>query len=163
MKIDISDLLKRKITKQHLELNFQEENLNVGGEVIEFSKPVNLDITLRNLENVITLNGNLKAEVILTCSRCLEKFNFTVEVELNEKISNNQENKDDDVIFIHNSKLDLNDIVCTNIIMALPIKRLCKEDCKGLCQVCGANLNYSQCDCDKEDIDPRLAKLKDFF
>ena len=50
-----------------------------------------------------------------------------------------------------------------NILLTLPIKRLCKEDCKGLCQQCGNNLNLSTCQCDNDDIDPRLAKLKDLF
>jgi uncharacterized protein len=77
--------------------------------------------------------------------------------------TNDKANKDDDLIFINSDTLDITEIIENNIILTLPIKRLCKEDCKGLCHKCGTNLNFSTCHCNDDDIDPRLAKLKDLF
>ncbi|SUY61625.1 ribosomal protein L32 family protein [Clostridium sporogenes] len=65
-------------------------------------------------------------------------------------------------MLLKNEAIDVTEVIENNIIIELPIKRLCKKNCKGLCQQCGANLNFSKCKCEK-DIDPRLAKLKDFF
>lgn len=65
-------------------------------------------------------------------------------------------------MLLEDEVIDVTEVIENNIIIELPIKRLCKENCKGLCQQCGVNLNFSKCKCEK-DIDPRLAKLKDFF
>ena len=68
------------------------------------------------------------------------------------------------ILFLfENDRLDLDEIVENNIISMLPIKRLCNEDCKGLCHQCGINLNHNTCKCEIEDVDPRLAKLKNCF
>ncbi|WP_341458640.1 DUF177 domain-containing protein [Clostridium tetanomorphum] len=99
----------------------------------------------------------------LTCSRCLEKFSKDIEIEVNEKFSSDNANKDDDYIFIDSDAIDITEIIENNITLSLPIRRLCKEECKGLCQTCGTNLNHSRCNCKNEDIDPRLAKLKELF
>ena len=59
--------------------------------------------------------------------------------------------------------LDLKEVAENSIYLELPFKKLCNEDCKGLCQSCGVNLNNETCSCEDLDIDPRLAGLKDFF
>jgi uncharacterized protein len=60
-------------------------------------------------------------------------------------------------------ELFIDEIIVDNIILSLPIKTLCSETCKGLCPICGQNLNEGDCDCEIENIDPRLQKLKDFY
>lgn len=71
------------------------------------------------------------------------------------------ENEDDDsYIQIENYKLDLDELMRADILLELPTKFLCKEDCKGLCPVCGKNLNEGSCDCNLHQIDPRLEVLK---
>ena len=73
------------------------------------------------------------------------------------------ENDDyDDYIVVENNVLDLDELVNEECQLFLPAKMLCKEDCKGLCQKCGKNLNYEKCECAKE-IDPRLAALSDLL
>ena len=75
------------------------------------------------------------------------------------------ENENDDYdnyIVFENNSLDLDELVGEEIQLFLPAKMLCKEDCRGLCQKCGKNLNYEKCECAKE-IDPRLAALSDLL
>ena len=93
----------------------------------------------------------------------LRPFHYSINIELNERLSKTLKSEDEDIIFIKNDRLDLDEIVENNIISMLPIKRLCNKDCKGLCHQCGINLNHSTCKCDNDDVDPRLAKLKDLF
>ena len=69
----------------------------------------------------------------------------------------------DDYIETPDFKLELDDIVISDILLSLPQKNLCKGDCKGLCQICGKNLNEGDCSCDKREIDPRLEMLKQFM
>ena len=64
----------------------------------------------------------------------------------------------DEYIVVEDNVLDLTELVCEDIILSLPTRFLCREDCKGICSKCGKNLNEGKCDC-KKDIDPRMAAL----
>lgn len=163
MTINISELLKKKIASQELHLVFEEESFSFDGENIVFSKPVRLDGTLSLTGDLLILDCTISTELILNCSRCLEEFKYPVEIEIEEKFSNNPDNKDDDIIFIDSDTIDITEIIQNDIGMSLPFKKLCKDECKGLCQHCGTNLNVNTCKCEQDDIDPRLAKLKDMF
>lgn len=163
MLIDLSELLKKKITKKSLSLTFPMDSFSEKGEVIEFSKPVELSCTLSMVNDIINFDGNISTELKLSCSRCLENFYQEIHIELHELFSTNRDNRDDDIIFIDSDSIDITQIIQNGIVAALPIKLLCSDDCKGLCQNCGVNLNFSACKCEKNDIDPRLAKLKDMF
>ena len=73
-----------------------------------------------------------------------------------EKLENEED--DDDYIVVSNRELDLDELVNEEVSLSLPNKILCKDDCKGLCPKCGANLNVKQCNC-KKDVDPRMEAL----
>lgn len=163
MKIDVSDLLKKNITKKHIDLTILEKGFCDGREPISFVGPVKLEGTLSLVGDMLDLDATATAKIELICSRCLEKFVRDIHIDIHEKFSNENVNKDDDYIFIDSDAIDITEIIENNIILSLPIKNLCKEDCKGLCQICGTNLNNSSCNCGNQDIDPRLAGLKDFF
>ncbi|WP_411682984.1 YceD family protein [Clostridium thailandense] len=164
MKLDISDLLKKETARREIHLELNEESYFDGRETIKFLQPIKFNGILDKVGDVINLTGTVNTLLELTCSRCIEKFSYAVELNIEEKFTNHDGvNKDDDVIFIDSDTIDITEIIENNIIVTLPIKRLCKEDCKGLCQQCGTNLNFSACNCTKDNIDPRLAKLKDMF
>ncbi|MBR1859940.1 MAG: DUF177 domain-containing protein [Selenomonadaceae bacterium] len=59
--------------------------------------------------------------------------------------------------------IDIAEMIRDTVMAAQPIKNLCKEDCKGLCPICGANLNENECNCDRFVVDPRLEALKNFL
>lgn len=164
MKLDVSELLKRERAVKELHLEVNEEKFYDGSETIQLLEPIKLDGTLTKSGDILTLNCAIRAVLELTCSRCLQKFGYSVDMTIEEEFTNNEKaNKDDDIIFIDSDTIDITEVIENNIILTLPIKRLCKEDCKGLCQRCGTNLNLSTCQCENDDIDPRLAKLKDMF
>lgn len=163
MTIDVIDLNRRKISKKKVHLVCAEESFYDDGEKIEFISPVTLDGELYLTGDIINLEGRILTELSLSCSRCLSDFSHTIDIPIHEKFSTNHDNKDDEIIFIDGDTIDITDIIKNNIVMSLPIKKLCKDECKGLCQHCGTNLNTSSCNCEKDDIDPRLAKLKDLF
>ncbi|MFT8314750.1 MAG: DUF177 domain-containing protein [Clostridium sp.] len=163
MMINISDLIYKKATKQDIDVVLDLKEFSDDYETYQVLAPIRVKATLVRTGDIISLDGLICGEIQLTCSRCLENFSYKLQLELQERLTNDPENKDDELIFIDNDKLDLIEIVENNIIMSLPIQRLCKENCKGLCQVCGTNLNNSTCNCENLDIDPRLAELKDLF
>jgi uncharacterized protein len=69
----------------------------------------------------------------------------------------------EDIILVEDMKLDLDELVYTEIIISLPMKHLCRKDCKGICSSCGKNLNEEECSCNKKQIDPRLQALADLL
>lgn len=163
MVIDVSELFSNKNRRKKIQLDLEKDKLFYDNEFVQFSKPVKLDLILKPNGEEIDLTGSMETELLLACSRCLETFSYSINVELNEKLSKTLKSEDEDIIFINNDRLDLDEIVENNIISMLPIKRLCNKDCKGLCHHCGNNQNHSTCKCENDDVDPRLAKLKELF
>jgi uncharacterized protein len=164
MTIDILDLIKKKVSKKEVHLVYTEESFYDDGEKIEFLKSITFDGELYLSGDIIDLEGKVLTEISLPCSRCLVSFNHKVDLQIHERFSTNSDNKDEDeIIFIDSDTIDVTDIIKNNILLSLPIKKLCKDDCKGLCQHCGTNLNVANCNCINVDIDPRLAKLKKLF
>ncbi|MGE5629374.1 MAG: YceD family protein [Solirubrobacterales bacterium] len=165
MKIDVSDLFKKKSARKDLNFTVNLDGFNYGEEYIKIISPLKFNGTLSTLGDLLELQGCVNGTVELTCSRCLVKFPMELDIQVYEKLSNDMEtvDKDEESVFIDGDTLDITEIMLNNIILYLPIKRLCKDDCEGLCQKCGTNLNISSCNCTSDEIDPRLAKLKDFF
>ncbi|MCM8710590.1 DUF177 domain-containing protein [Clostridium sp. SYSU_GA19001] len=163
MTIDVVDLNRKKVSKKKVHLVFTGESFYDDGEKIEFASPIVLDGELYLTGDIINLEGKIQTKLILSCSRCLINFSHTIDIPIHEKFSTNLDNKDDEIIFIDGDIINITDIIRNNITMSLPIKKLCSDECKGLCQHCGTNLNIASCSCAKDDFDPRLAKLKDLF
>ncbi|MFT5873064.1 MAG: hypothetical protein ACI8WT_002006 [Clostridium sp.] len=163
MVIDVSEIFSNKKTRKEIHLEFEKDKFFYENEFVQFSKPVKLHLILKPNGNEMDLTGSMEAELLLACSRCLETFSHSIHIELNERLSKTLKSEDEDIIFIKDDRLDLSEVVENNIISVLPIKRLCDKECKGLCYQCGINLNHSACKCGIDDVDPRLAKLKELF
>ena len=69
----------------------------------------------------------------------------------------------DESSFIQNKELDTDKLLHNEVLINWPMWVLCKEDCKGICSICGKNLNHGTCDCDHTDLDPRMAQIRDIF
>ena len=65
--------------------------------------------------------------------------------------------------YLQGYELDVDQLVCDELLLNLPMKVLCKEDCKGICNRCGANLNRTDCNCDRSSLDPRMSVIMDIF
>lgn len=161
--VNISDLIGKRVLKEEIEVKLDVKKFSDSYETYDVLEPIEVSGILSMAGDVLYLDGIIKGAIRLTCSRCLKTFRYDLRIELHERLTNNPENKDDEIIFINNDKLDLTEIVENNIIMSLPIQRLCREDCKGLCPSCGKDLNFGSCNCKNSEVDPRLAKLKDLF
>lgn len=122
--------------------------------------------------SVVKVNGNVRAEVEVFCDRCAAQIIVPLEVKFdvaflpaeNEKsaLENVELRKDDpDFAVYEGETLDLDDVAREQILLALPMRRLCREECKGLCPACGQNLNTGACSCAEKEIDPRWAALAD--
>ena len=64
---------------------------------------------------------------------------------------------------ITGTELDVDRMIHNELLVQWPLRVLCREDCKGICSRCGTNLNYNNCDCEKQSLDPRMAAISDIF
>lgn len=134
-------------------------------------KSVQVDLRMQESDEEYFCQGTVKAFVNVECSRCLIGFDRKCENSVDfiacaESLHENKDDKDvldsEDYAFFTGGDLqaDISDIVRQAIILSLSLKTLCSEDCKGLCQQCGINLNEQTCSCETEQIDPRWEGLK---
>ncbi len=127
---------------------------------------------LQRTSQGIEVKGSIRAAVAIPCARCLKECIVPIVSEFTEclilqRYAPDEQDKelvpdDLDVSFLPEEGIELRDIVEEQIWLNIPMKPLCHDHCKGLCTVCGADLNLAECGCERRDIDPRFAVLKDF-
>ncbi|HEV3140083.1 MAG TPA: DUF177 domain-containing protein [Vicinamibacterales bacterium] len=133
-------------------------------------EPVSLAFDIFKDKQQFHLVGDVKTVLELPCSRCLEPFCQGVDAHFDLRYQPHSANigedereiEEDDLstAFYENDEIDLGQLMREQCYLALPMKPLCREDCRGLCPVCGMNLNRGNCSCKVEWDDPRLAALK---
>jgi uncharacterized protein len=130
---------------------------------------VDIDCHISKTSSTIFIKGKISFLLDIGCGRCLEDavlhvdsdFTYTLvpaKPETREDLELNAEELE--IGYYQGDFIDLTPIVCEQIILQIPIKPLCKEDCKGLCPQCGINLNNASCNCRADYVDERLAVLK---
>jgi len=154
----------------HLSFKAEGVDLDIKPEEIDFASEVKMKFSVLKVGHSLNCQGEIKARLKLECGRCLTEFvqpvtskiEFILEMD-DDKIG--AEIQDDDYQLISKETItyDLNPRVRETMILTLPIKPLCQEDCKGLCQFCGTNLNEKTCNCVKETVDPRWGRLKELL
>ncbi len=130
------------------------------GDSFSLLTPVHFEGYVVNIGGTIELHGSASATVSLVCDRCTEEFEYPLTFEINESYKKDdgytQVDEDSDIILLEGSVIDLDELLYMGVILNLPSKSLCSEDCKGLCLVCGTNLNHGECSCENENTDPRF-------
>lgn len=125
-----------------------------------FSDPVTVTGEVINAAEVVTLRMRIRYRFDGHCDRCAEPFSRDGELETEHILVSSLSNEDnDDFLLLENYQLQLDEVVITDLLLSLPTKNLCREDCKGLCQRCGKSLNEGACGCREDKVDPRLAVL----
>ncbi|MDH3602347.1 MAG: DUF177 domain-containing protein [Candidatus Tectomicrobia bacterium] len=139
---------------------------------LTLTMPVRVQGLLTRVMEQVYFQGNICGTVAVPCSRCLDTVHDTFEADLRivffpvgaygTSDETAQERFTDDLdLYLHDGmRLDLNPVVHEHVVMALPVQTLCREDCVGLCQVCGINRNEQSCACQLESEDPRFSILK---
>lgn len=163
MVINFSDLLSKKNRKKQISLTFELETFEFEGEEIRAIEKVDVEGVAISENDVIVINASIKTKLQLSCSRCLDTFIYPIDIDIEERFTNDKELQNEETMFVDSDTLNITEIIENSIISTLPIKRLCKEDCKGLCSQCGENKNVENCSCLDYDVDIRLAKLRELF
>jgi len=163
MEIKFSEIKSRKEKTKAILYEFNLEPTYFEGEKITYPFQVKVEGNVIVDNEIAIMMANIKTSVELSCSRCLGTLIYPIDIDIEERFTNSENKSDEDIVFVKGDIINITEIVESAIISSLPIKRLCKETCKGLCQNCGVNLNNQTCECNNEDVDIRLADLKALF
>ena len=153
-------------------------NERLGGETtnsgLHFAGPVQVRVNLSRSGRLILVKSRVEARIKCICARCLEPFASALRSEIQvslkpkpdprlatpEEVELSREDLETD--FYEGEEVDLSPLIQDQVLLTLPPKVICREDCRGLCQHCGKNLNRETCQCSGAEVDPRLAALKNF-
>ena len=132
--------------------------------------PVRLAFDIFKDGSQFRLVGHVASALTLACGRCLDDIALPVDLPFDLLYLPHQDNageeeaeiEDDDLTtaFYKNDEIDLGQLVLEQFYLAVPMKPLCRESCRGLCPECGTNLNTATCSCAREWTDPRLDGLR---
>ncbi|MGN0620956.1 MAG: YceD family protein [Porcipelethomonas sp.] len=113
----------------------------------DFAVPVSVKGSFYNRAGIVNMVYSVKFTLNIVCDRCLEELQKDYSFEFEHIVVTSVNKENDDYIIAENDSVDVNEIALSDIILELPTKMLCRDDCKGLCMVCGCNLNKSECNC----------------
>jgi len=166
------DLSKIRTPHEHFEQVFPPEAFGATPADAEFkvASPVKLAFEIYKDKSTFRLVGRTQTTLEVPCSRCLEPMVLPVDAAFDLRYQphtvntgeGEREIEEDDLTtaFYQKDEIDLEQLMREQFYLALPMKPLCSEDCKGLCSMCGTNLNKGTCDCKREFEDPRFDALR---
>jgi uncharacterized protein len=140
------------------------------GRSFRFLAPIRISLTLSRSGRTVLVESRILAEAEFSCDRCLERFTSVLSsaqkniLKPKPRASNGEEaelrEEDLETDFYEGEEIDLTPLLQDQVLLALPAKSVCLEDCRGLCPQCGRNRNRGTCQCAEREIDPRLEPLK---
>jgi len=160
----------RSLKEGENEFSFSLKSDEIGMKDNFVEGAIKCDIILIRNGSTVFLQGTISFSFILECARCFEKFTLRKKEKIfsyfhPKKIDFNEHKEhlsktDVEIEYYENDIISLRPTVYDAINLAIPLKPLCKPDCKGLCPICGTNLNIKQCNCDTHKSDPRWKPLE---
>ena len=165
--VDLKDL-DRKLS---LEGTFDPGALDFGGENVRQIGPLAWSATAERAGEEIRIAGSLSSTMESNCSRCLEPARYEIQKsfdlffrERDEQLFDEDADielteEDTRTAFFTGTQLAIGDVLREQVLLALPMKALCRVDCKGLCPVCGTNRNQNTCTCSGDVYNPHMEKL----
>ena len=166
MLLDLSEI----VIRQGMRVDYEVNQPSVEDPDLTFAAPLKGRLTFDNGGDLINIHGGVDTVLTLACSRCLEPFEVPVDAAFELRYlpqghntgEGEREIEEDDLTtaYYRDGALDVIDLMREQFQLALPMKPLCSDACRGLCPDCGANLNRTTCGCAPRWEDPRLAPLK---
>ena len=152
MILQLKRLFERVGDQQDICCEIPLEELGSFGGNISYVTPISLNGRIQNCAGMVSLDYTAKFALRHLCDRCLDEFDrgysFSFEhILVRDKSSLN----DEECVYCEGGALDLNELAISDMLVELPTKFLCSEDCEGLCPICGHNLNHGDCGCEADE------------
>jgi uncharacterized protein len=166
MFLDVKELAVRKI---RIRKSYAPGTVDYRTGDFRQAEPLEVRATAELVEGQIRITGDLHTRLEMVCARCLEPVHediarefdlfykpiLTMTKEEDERLKLD----DTEIAFFEGEGMFLADVLAEQVLLALPMKAICRSDCRGLCPQCGVNLNNEECRCESHAADPRTAPL----
>jgi uncharacterized protein len=170
--INVAQLLKGR-TGAVRRLDLAADIAGIDDELV-IRSPLTGSVTLVRTADGILVTASLETDLELECGRCLDPFIVRVRLKIEEEFHPSVDihtgaqlpvvdTAEDATTIDEHHDLDLTEVVRQAIFLAMPMNGLCRADCAGLCPLCGQNLNEAQCQCETDEVDPRLEVLRELL
>ncbi|MEF9954084.1 MAG: DUF177 domain-containing protein [Clostridium sp.] len=169
MLINLSELStcegRKKVYKVDVDLSVVKFN----GETYDVIKQEPFELTMASTgAKKFFIEGSTSVTVEIPCARCLEPVPYICELDLTRELELKDHDADkedilDKEFYLNGYNLDVDQLVYSELLQSLPMRVLCSENCKGICNRCGTNLNHGTCACDTSSFDPRMSVIQDIF
>lgn len=165
MILDLSDIIKNENGQKVVDVLLELAPIEFMGEEYILKCPVKVDGAITNNSKNLELKAKVSGTVGVRCARCAKDFDTEFNFDVDEILVRDETGTvdDPDIIAFAGYEVELDPIIVDNFLMNIEGRYLCSEDCKGLCPICGCDLNVEECSCEKETIDPRWAALAEIM
>lgn len=150
---------------------YEVDSLPLEDEDIRLTEPAEVRGRIRRSGKEVELRGELHAKIKSVCSRCLKPVELPIHAEFAERfvpavswraeVQHELREEDLNLAVFDGEAIELNDLVREEILLAMPAQVLCRDDCKGLCPICGVDRNTDSCQCERAGADSRWQKLRE--
>lgn len=167
MLYNLTNLFASEQKEEAVTIPYDTDVVSNGYESYPILEKSDVQLTMQNqTKGEVVIHGMCKVTIEVPCARCLKPVSLEMDLQIEEYVKESDmtdpENADEHP-YMDGYQLDVDALVGNEIMINWPVKVLCKEDCKGICKVCGKDLNEGECGCDTFVPDPRMAVLKDIF
>lgn len=158
MRLDLREIIS--MPGRSIPFSFEVDVADLWFDCVKsFSGPVLAEGTVRNRAGSLEVEGRITGQMICQCARCLKEFSKELDLDMPAYLAEELQDEDDEETYLlDGNEADMGEIATTALVLGMEQRMLCREDCKGLCERCGKDLNDGPCDCGV-DQDPRLAVL----
>ncbi|MBQ9119512.1 MAG: DUF177 domain-containing protein [Lachnospiraceae bacterium] len=169
MLVNLSEAMNRKDEEQHKEVALEFSEFEMLGVTYPVITKSNVSLVLvSHAPKKVKVTANAKLSLQAPCDRCLEAVELPFDIDFEEEFDFSKSEQEraeelDETCYITGFDLDVDKLIREELLLSFPMKVLCRDDCKGICKVCGNNLNTGECGCDRTELDPRMAAIRDIF
>ncbi len=169
MLVNLTDIFSSEQKIVEKEIAYESDTVNVGGISYDILSKEPIALTLKNIgKGKVLVIAKTSFEFELACDRCLKSVKYSMEIDVQQEVvsPDYSEEIDEDAeqtVFMDGYQLKVDDLIYSDIVLNWPMKILCREDCKGICRICGKDLNTGECGCDTFVPSPGLAGIKEIF
>ena len=157
MKINIASVLRNDGASKTFSGELELGTFDYIGSTLSFENPLKIEGVVKNIGGAIEISATVTGDYKTDCSRCGKGVCEKLVADLFESLDSEFSEIDEECITVSGNVIDISGSIEAAVFGSIPMQFLCRDDCKGLCPVCGIDLNENECNCEVEVYDPRFA------
>jgi len=168
MLVNLSDVLTNEGRSEELSVEYEADSYSTRFATYEIKSKEPVTLRVSNIgQSRALIEGSARLTLAMQCDRCLGEVDHTFDLNFSRRVCTpdyaGADIDSDDMECMDGFSLDVDGLINSEMLLNWPVKVLCSDSCKGICKVCGKNLNDGACGCDDFVPDPRMAAIKDIF